>query len=191
MSYPEKIEKILSFEKKFEKNIFYLYKETDDHRVNFFAFIACCLMFAAASLFFLGFDILGTLYIIARILTFMYIFFFIFFSISLMKLKLSLAINPYIFLKSVFYCFFLNDKFKEDEKEYNEDKEKIQKLIYSLTKEEYISLVSLKNDRKHKFFYNTIITYCIKDMTKNCYLDLSSSRELHLKKTEEREIIND
>ena len=68
---------------------------------------------------------------------------------------------------------------------------KIQKLIYSLTKEEYISLVSLKNDRKHKFFYNTIITYCIKDMTKNCYLDLSSSRELHLKKTEEREIIND
>ncbi|MBM26032.1 MAG: hypothetical protein CL760_10190 [Chloroflexi bacterium] len=191
MSYPEKIEKILSFEKKFENNIFYLFNETEFHQANLIVFIVCFLTFAAASLFFLGFDILGTLYIIAKILTFMYIFFFIFFSISLIKLKLSLAINPYISLKSVFYCFFLNDKFKEDEKEYNEDKEKIQKLIYSLTKEEYISLVSLKNDRKHKFFYNTIITYCIKDMTKNCYLDLNAFKELESKKTEEKEMVND
>lgn len=191
MNYPKKIEKILSFEKKFENNIFYLFNETSHHQANLMAFVSCFLMFAAASFFFLGRDVLETLYIISGLLTFTYFFFFIFFSIFLMELKFSLAINPYISLKSVFYRFFLNGKFKEGEKEYNEDKEKIQKLIYSLTKEEYLSLVSLKNDRKHKGFYNTIITYCIKDMTKNCYLDVNAFKELESKKTEEKEMVND
>lgn len=191
MSYPEKIEKILSFEKKFENNILYLFNETSPHQANLMAFIGCFLMFATASFFFLGRDVFVTLYIISGLLTFTYFLFFILFSVFLMDLKFSLAINPYTTLKSVFYRFFLNGKFKEGEKEYNKNKEKIQKLIYSLTKEEYISLVSLKNDRKHKSFYNTIITYCIKDMTKNCYLDLNAFKELESKKTEEKEMIND
>jgi hypothetical protein len=191
LRYPEKIEKILSFEKKFENNIFYLFNETSHHQSNLMAFVSCFLMFAAASFFFLGRDILETFYIISGFLTFTYFLFFISFSLFLMELKFSLAINPYTSLKSVFYRFFLNDKFKECEKEYNEDKEKIQKLIYSLTKEEYISLVSLKKNRKHKAFYNTIITYCIKDMTKNCYLDVNAFKELESKKTEEKEMVND
>lgn len=191
MSYPEKIEKILSFEKKFENNIFYLFKETSHHQANIIAFIACFFMFATASLFFTEIDTFDTLYMISKALTFLYFFFFFSFSLLVMELKFSLAINPYTTLKSVFYYFFFNGKFKEIEKEYNKDKEKIQKLIYSLTKEEYISLVSLKNDRKHKGFYNTIITYCIKDMTKNCYLDLNAFKELESKKTEEKEMVND